>query len=560
MREEARRPREDRHRLHRRGREAEVEHHRGDRQRDVHRQRPAPDLGDGVAEPAGELGVHAADAVLVGELEDPLGARVDRRVHRVAEAGHLLARVVDLARDLDRVAAVVLRQQSRALLGGAEDDRPAAEDPRGDCALQRVGVGGERHPRGDVRRHQPVLGDRHEQQVEEVALLVGRLLAREKQVKVLGEAQPAHEVAGQVAAAHLDPGGVGLADPSRHARVFLPMHTRATTGVGSYPRPEWLIDRKKLAGRLPPRVPARELWRLDERWLGEAQDDATRLAVRDMEEAGIDIVTDGEIRRESYSNYFANALQGLGLDEPGTGLERTGQPTPVPRVVGEIRRTRPVQVRDAEFLWVLTKRPIRVTVPGPFTMSQQAQNDYYPDLRSLALAYARAVNEELHDLVAVGADVVQIDEPYLQARPDDAREYALEAIARAFEGVGGTKALHTCFGYAAIVHEKPSDGYPFLAELDSCPADEISIEAAQPRLDPSLLEQLPSKRVILGVLDLNDMEVESPEVIAGRIRAALGHIDAERLMVGPDCGMKYLPRDVAFGKLRSLVEAAELMR
>jgi 5-methyltetrahydropteroyltriglutamate--homocysteine methyltransferase len=227
--------------------------------------------------------------------------------------------------------------------------------------------------------------------------------------------------------------------------------------------------------------------------------------------------------------------------------------------VGEIRRARPVQVRDAEFLRALTERPIRVTVPGPFTMSQQAQNDHYPDLRSLALAYAGAVNEELRDLVAAGADVVQIDEPYLQARPDDAQVYALEAIARAFEGVGGTKALHTCFGYAAIVHEKPN-GYPFLAELDTCPADEISIEAAQPRLDPSLLEQLPSKRVILGVLDLNDMEVESPEVVAERIRAALRYIEANRLIVGPDCGMKYLPREVARGKLRSLVEGAALVR
>jgi 5-methyltetrahydropteroyltriglutamate--homocysteine methyltransferase len=338
------------------------------------------------------------------------------------------------------------------------------------------------------------------------------------------------------------------------------MHPLATTVVGSYPQPDWLIDRKKLAGRLPPRVPARELWRVDEAWLGEAQDDATRLAVRDMEEAGIDVVTDGEIRRESYSNYFANALEGLDLDEPGTAIDRTGHPNPVPRIVGPIRRARQVQVRDAEFLRALTSRSVRITVPGPFTMSQQAQNDHYPDLRSLALAYAEAVNEELRDLAAAGADVLQIDEPYLQARPDDAREYALEAIARAFDGVGGTKALHTCFGYAAIVHEKPSDGYPFLAELDSCPADEISIEAAQPRLDPSILEQLSSKRVIIGVLDLNDMDVETPEVVAERVRAALRHIDPERLMVGPDCGMKYLPREVARGKLQALVAGAAQVR
>jgi 5-methyltetrahydropteroyltriglutamate--homocysteine methyltransferase len=332
-----------------------------------------------------------------------------------------------------------------------------------------------------------------------------------------------------------------------------------TTLVGSYPQPDWLIDRERLLSNLPPRVRARELWRVPEPFLAEAQDDATALAIRDFERAGLDILTDGEIRRESYSNRFANALEGLDLDEPGTALDRTGHPNPVPRVVGEIRRARQVQVRDAEFLRALTSRPIRVTVPGPFTMSQQAQNDHYPDLRSLALAYAEAVNEELRDLVAAGADVVQIDEPYLQARPDDAHDYALEAISRAFDGVGGTKALHTCFGYAAIVHEKPN-GYPFLAELDTCPADEISIEAAQPRLDPSLLEQLPSKRVILGVLDLNDMEVEKSEQVAERIRAALRHIDPQRLMVGPDCGMKYLPREVARGKLRALVEGAAQVR
>jgi 5-methyltetrahydropteroyltriglutamate--homocysteine methyltransferase len=333
----------------------------------------------------------------------------------------------------------------------------------------------------------------------------------------------------------------------------------ATTVVGSYPQPDWLIDRQKLAGRLPPRVPARELWRVDEEWLEEAQDDATVLAVREMEEAGIDIVTDGEIRRESYSNRFATALDGLDLDEPGTALDRTGHPNPVPRVVGEIRRRRPVQIRDTTFLRAVTARAIRVTVPGPFTMSQQAQNDHYADLRSLALAYADAVNEELRDVVGAGADVVQIDEPYLQAFPEDARDYALEAIERAFAGVDGTKALHTCFGYAAIVHEKPN-GYPFLAELDSCPADQISIEAAQPRLDPSILEQLPTKTVILGVLDLGDLQVESAGVVADRIRAALRHIDPDRLLVAPDCGMKYLPRAVARGKLRALAEGAAIVR
>jgi 5-methyltetrahydropteroyltriglutamate--homocysteine methyltransferase len=337
------------------------------------------------------------------------------------------------------------------------------------------------------------------------------------------------------------------------------MQPLTTTVIGSYPQPDWLVDRGKLAGRLPPRVPARELWRVDEAWLEQAQDDATALAVHEMEEAGIDVVTDGEIRRESYSNRFATALEGLDLDDAGVALDRTGHPNPVPRVVGPIRRTRPVQVRDARFLRDLTAKPIRVTVPGPFTMSQQAQNDYYPDLRALALAYADAVNEELRDLVAAGADVVQIDEPYLQARPEDARRFALEAIDRAFSGVTGTKALHTCFGYAAIVHEKPT-GYPFLAELDSCPADQISIEAAQPRLDAATLEQLPTKTVVLGVLDLGDMTVEGADVVAARIRAALRHVDPERLLVGPDCGMKYLPRDVARGKLRALVRGAEIVR
>ena len=305
------------------------------------------------------------------------------------------------------------------------------------------------------------------------------------------------------------------------------MSAIATTVVGSYPQPDWLIDRGKLAGRLPPRVPARELWRVQEPWLAEAQDDATRLAVADMETAGIDVVTDGEMRRESYSNRFANALDGLDLDTPGSALDRTGHPNPVPRVVGPVRRARPVQVRDVAFLRGLTERPIRVTVPGPFTMSQQAQNDHYPDLRSLALAYAEAVNEELHDLAAAGADVVQIDEPYLQARPEHARDYALEAIERAFAGVTATKALHTCFGYAAIVHEKPK-GYPFLAELDACPADQISIEAA--------------------------------ETVAARIRAALAYVDGQRLLAAPDCGMKYLPRASARGKLRALVEGAAIVR
>src|SRR6184192_2485953 len=260
----------------------------------------------------------------------------------------------------------------------------------------------------------------------------------------------------------------------------------STTVVGSYPQPDWLIDRERLGSRLPPRVRARELWRVSEDLLEQAQDDATRLAVLDMERAGVDVVTDGEMRRESYSNRFATALEGVDLDEPGVALDRTGHENPVPRVAGPIRRTGPVEVRDVEFLRSITDRRIKITVPGPFTMTQQAQNDYYDDERSLALAYAAAVNEELHDLKAAGADVVQIDEPYLQARPEQAREYAVEAINRALEGVAGETVIHTCFGYAHVVKDKPS-GYPFLRELNDCLATHLSLEAAQPRLDPAVL-------------------------------------------------------------------------
>jgi 5-methyltetrahydropteroyltriglutamate--homocysteine methyltransferase len=330
-----------------------------------------------------------------------------------------------------------------------------------------------------------------------------------------------------------------------------------TTVVGSYPQPDWLIDRERLGDRLPPRVRALELWRVQEPWLEQAQDDATRLAVQDLVEAGIDVVTDGEMRRESYSNRFATALDGVDLDRPGVALDRTGHENPVPRVVGPIRRTRPVEVRDVEFLRSLTDRRIKITVPGPFTMTQQAQNDHYPDARSLALAYADAVNEELRDLKAAGADVVQIDEPYLQARPEAAREYALEAIDRALDGIEGDTVLHTCFGYAHIVHDRPS-GYPFLAELDACRATHLSLEAAQPGLDPAVLRALPSKSILLGVLDLGSPEVEAPEAVAERLRRALEVVPPERLVAAPDCGMKYLPRDRARAKLEALVAGAAL--
>jgi 5-methyltetrahydropteroyltriglutamate--homocysteine methyltransferase len=333
-----------------------------------------------------------------------------------------------------------------------------------------------------------------------------------------------------------------------------------TTVVGSYPQPDWLIDRDRLGSRLPPRVRARELWRVDERYLEAAQDDATLLAIRDMESAGVDVISDGEMRRESYSNRFATALAGVDLDNPGVAIDRTGHENPVPRVVGPIRRTRPVEVRDVEFLRANTDRRIKITLPGPFTMAQQAQNDFYEDARSLALAYAAAVNEEAHDLKAAGADVVQIDEPYLQARPEGAREYGVEAINRALDGIGGETALHICFGYGHIVHEKPP-GYSFLAELNECAAQEISLEAAQPDLDLSILRELPDKTIILGVLNLADeAPVETPEIVADRIRDALEHVSPERLIVAPDCGMKYLPRAVALAKLGAMVQGTAIVR
>ena len=333
-----------------------------------------------------------------------------------------------------------------------------------------------------------------------------------------------------------------------------------TTVVGSYPQPEWLIDRERLGSRLPPRVRARELWRVNEQFLEEAQDDATLLAVRDMEAAGVDVISDGEMRRESYSNRFATALAGVDLDNPGVAVDRTGHENPVPRVVGPILRTRPVEVRDVEFLRANTDRRIKITLPGPFTMTQQAQNDHYPDEESVALAYAAAVNDEAHDLKSAGADVVQIDEPYLQARPESARSYGLAAIDRALEGIEGDTVLHICFGYGHIVHDKPA-GYSFLAELNDCAARQISIETAQPDLDLSILRELPDKTIILGVLDLSDAApVETPEAVAERIRKALDYTAREQLVIAPDCGMKYLSRAVALAKLQAMVEGAAIVR
>jgi 5-methyltetrahydropteroyltriglutamate--homocysteine methyltransferase len=330
--------------------------------------------------------------------------------------------------------------------------------------------------------------------------------------------------------------------------------------VGSFPQPEWLIDRAKLAGRFPPRVRARELWRIPEPFLAEAQDDATIVAIRAQEEAGIDIITDGEIRRESYSNRFATALEGVDLDNPGTALDRSGHPNPVPRVVGKIRRLRPVEVDDLRFLKAHTKRPVKITVPGPFTMAQQAQIDAYGGSRELAaMDYAAAVNEEIKDLFAAGADVVQIDEPYMQARPEEARAYGLKALNRALEGVTGTTAVHICFGYAAIIHARP-EAYSFLPELAGCSCRQVSIETAQSNLDCSVLSTLPGKKVVLGVIDLSKHEVETPETVAARIRRALPYVAAENLIVAPDCGMKYLPRESAIGKMKSMVAGAAIVR
>ena len=332
-----------------------------------------------------------------------------------------------------------------------------------------------------------------------------------------------------------------------------------TTLVGSYPQPDWLIDRDRLLDTLPARVRFRQLWRVPEPYLAQAQDDATALAIRDLERVGLDILTDGEIRRESYSNRFATALEGLDIDNPAMVEGRAGKVNAVPRVVGPVRRMRPVEVDDLRFLRANTERAIKITLPGPFTMSQQAQNEAYDDPASLALDLAAAVNEEVRDLFAAGADVVQIDEPWLQARPEQAREYALPAIERAVAGVEGTTALHTCFGYAHVVRDKPA-GYSFLAELDGCAVDQIAVESAQPDLDLALLRELPSKTIILGVLDLSDETPETAEQVARRIEAALEIVPAERLQVAPDCGMKYLPREAALAKLRALVEGARRVR
>ena len=332
-----------------------------------------------------------------------------------------------------------------------------------------------------------------------------------------------------------------------------------TTVVGSYPQPDWLIDRDNLRSRLPPRVRAHEIWRVAKPFLDQAQDDATVIAIRDMERAGIDIISDGEMRRESYSNRMATALSGIDIDRPGTALDRTGHPNPVPRIAGPIKRLRPVEVRDVQFLRANTDRKIKITLPGPFTMAQQAQNDYYKDEEELVMAYAAAVNEEAKDLKAAGADLIQLDEPYLQARSEKAKKYGVKAINRALAGVPGPTAVHLCFGYAHVVHTRPS-GYSFLPELADCIAQQVSIETAQSNLDLAVLKALGNKQIILGVIDLNDPKVETPATVAARIRRAFAVVPPERIVAAPDCGMKYISRETAFAKLAALAAGAAIVR
>jgi 5-methyltetrahydropteroyltriglutamate--homocysteine methyltransferase len=332
-----------------------------------------------------------------------------------------------------------------------------------------------------------------------------------------------------------------------------------TAVVGSYPQPDWLIDRALLTKLMAPRVRAEQIWRIPSEQLGEAQDDATIVAIHEQERAGIDIISDGEIRRESYSNLFANALEGIDRTRRGEIIGRTGARMPVPLVTGPIRRKGPIGTRDVEFLRRHSRRTIKVTLPGPFTLSQQAVDEYYRDPGALALAYGEVVNEEIRDLFTAGADIVQLDEPWLQARADAAHEFGIAAINRALEGVTGVTALHLCFGYAALVKSKPVSGYAFLSELAATPVHQISIEAAQPRLDLAVLEDLPGKTWMIGVLDLADPNVEAASIVAGRIRSALEHVPPDRLIATPDCGMKYLPRRTAFDKLRALAEGARIV-
>jgi 5-methyltetrahydropteroyltriglutamate--homocysteine methyltransferase len=343
--------------------------------------------------------------------------------------------------------------------------------------------------------------------------------------------------------------------------IEMPLPVLPTTVIGSYPQPGWLVNRSVLLGQNVPRIRHKEIWRPDEEVLEEAQDDATILAIRDMERAGIDIITDGEMRRESYSNRFGSALEGVDIDNPFELIRPTGLKALHPRVVGEIRRQRPIERDDALFLKAHTDRHTKITLPGPFTLAQQAHDEFYGDAEALTMAFAAVINEELKDLVEAGVDVVQLDEPWLRNNPEEAKKYAVKAINRAFEGITGVdKALHLCFGYAHLVGSNKPTGYSFLPELADTVADQISIEAAQPKLDLGVLKDLQPKTVILGVVDLNDGEAEPPETIAERLRRALDHLPAEKLIPAPDCGMKYLTRDLAFRKLKAMAEGAAIVR
>ncbi len=338
-----------------------------------------------------------------------------------------------------------------------------------------------------------------------------------------------------------------------------PTHLIPTTVVGSYPQPDWLVDRGALQGHGVPRVSAGDIWRVPEAWREQAQDDATAVAIGEMERAGIDIVSDGEIRRESYSNRFAVALDGIDAEHAGSVVGSTGRATAVPRVVGPIKWRGPVEGRDAEFLLAHATHATKITLPGPFTLSRQAENAFYDDEEELAMAYAAAVNAELRALKASGVDVVQLDEPWVRTAPDKAARYGVKAINRALDGIPGPTIVHLCFGYAATVHNKPA-GYAFLPELADTIAGQISIEAAQPQLDLGVLKELSGKTILLGVLDLGNPAVETADEVAERLRRGLAHVSPERLVAAPDCGMKYLPRAVAFGKLRALAEGAAIVR
>lgn len=340
----------------------------------------------------------------------------------------------------------------------------------------------------------------------------------------------------------------------------LPSHLLPTTVVGSYPQPDWLVDRDMLS-KVVPRIRMTEMWRIPDQYLEQAQDDATILAIREMERAGIDIITDGEIRRESYSNRFATALDGVDIKTPAEVIARSGHRTPVPRVVGPIRRSTPIEVRDMRFLRANTSKPAKITLPGPFTMGQQAKNEYYKDDEEMTMDFAAAVNAEAHDLVAAGADVIQLDEPWVRQNPDLAKRYAVKAINRALEGIKVPTVVHLCFGYAAVVpgDTKPQK-YAFLEQLAATTADQISIEAAQPNIDFGVLRDLAPKKVMLGVLNLGTNEVETPDLVAQRIRKGLQFVSPDRLIPAPDCGMKYLSREVAFGKLKALADGAAIVR